>query len=143
MVPASNVAEVMGGEVVLGTDVHSLSDLEAVVSRGLPKQALRHIAQRLFPESRQLNAVVYKVVPEATYKRRSRLTAAESERTERLARVIAAAEYVWNDQADAREWLNRAHPELGGKSPLQAAMTELGARQVEELLAKLFYGLPV
>jgi putative toxin-antitoxin system antitoxin component (TIGR02293 family) len=143
MIPASDVAEVMGGEVVLGTDVHSLSDLEAVVSRGLPKQALRHIAQRLFPESRRLNDVVYKVVPEATYKRRSRLTAAESERTERLARVIAAAEYVWDNQADAREWLSRAHPELSGKTPFEAAMTELGARQVEELLAKLFYGLPV
>jgi putative toxin-antitoxin system antitoxin component (TIGR02293 family) len=143
MVPASDVAAVMGGEGVLGTDVHSLSDLEAVVSRGLPKQALRNIAQRLFPDSRQLNSVVYKVVPEATYKRRSRLTLAESERTERLARVIAAAEYVWDDRADAREWLNRPHPELGHKSPLQSAMTELGARQVEELLAKLFYGLPV
>ena len=143
MVPASNVAAVMGGEVVLGTDVHSLSDLEAVVSRGLPKQALRNVVHRLFPESRQVNAVVYKVVPEATYKRRSRLTPAESERTERLARVIAAAEYVWDDQVDAREWLNREHPELGSKTPLQTAMTELGARQVEELLAKLFYGLPV
>jgi uncharacterized protein (DUF2384 family) len=31
---------------------------------------------------------------------------------------------------------------LAGKAPLNAAMTELGARQVEDLLAKILHGLP-
>ncbi len=70
-------------------------------------------------------------------------TAAESERTERLARVIAAAEAVWDDQNDAREWLTTPHPELGGRPPIECALTELGARQVESLLDRLQYGLPV
>jgi putative toxin-antitoxin system antitoxin component (TIGR02293 family) len=86
---------------------------------------------------------VYRVVPEATYKRRSRLTVVESERTERLARVIATAESVWGDADDAKTWLNTAHPELDGQMPLEAAFFELGARRVEELLARLEYGLPV
>jgi putative toxin-antitoxin system antitoxin component (TIGR02293 family) len=70
------------------------------------------------------------------------LTAAESERTERLARVIASAEVVWDDRADAKEWLLTPHPELNGKKPLDAAMSELGARQVEELLDRIYYGIP-
>jgi putative toxin-antitoxin system antitoxin component (TIGR02293 family) len=86
--------------------------------------------------------LLYRVVSEATYKRRSRLTAAESERTERLARVIAAAEYVWDNRDDAREWLTKPHPELEGRPPLEAALTELGARRAEELLDRLFYGIP-
>ncbi len=86
---------------------------------------------------------MYRVVPEATYKRRSRLTVVESERTERLARVIATAESVWGDAEDAKIWLNTAHPELEGQLPLEAAFFELGARRVEELLARLEYGLPV
>ena len=36
----------------------------------------------------------------------------------------------------------RLHPELEGRAPLELALTELGARRVEELLWKLFYGLP-
>jgi putative toxin-antitoxin system antitoxin component (TIGR02293 family) len=66
----------------------------------------------------------------------------ESERTERLARVIAAAEQTWNDRADARDWLTKAHPELGDRTPLEAATTKSGARQVEDLLDRLFYGIP-
>lgn len=38
--------------------------------------------------------------------------------------------------------LTKAHPELGRRTPLDLAMTELGARQVEELLDRLFYGIP-
>jgi len=83
------------------------------------------------------------VVPEATYKRRTRLTPSESERTERLARVIAAAEYVWNDRDDAREWLTKPHPELENRPPLEAALTELGARRAEEVLDRLFYAFPL
>ena len=70
---------------------------------------------------------MYRIVSEATYKRRTRLTAAESERTERLARVIASAELVWDDRAAAKDWLLTPHPELNGKKPLDAAMSELGA----------------
>jgi putative toxin-antitoxin system antitoxin component (TIGR02293 family) len=83
-------------------------------------------------------------VPEATYKRRNgKLRVIESERTERLARVIAAAETVWDDQNDAREWLTKPHPELGDRAPIECALTELGARQVESVLDRLQYGLPV
>jgi putative toxin-antitoxin system antitoxin component (TIGR02293 family) len=56
--------------------------------------------------------------------------------------VIAAAEYVWNDRQDAREWLTKTHPELGKRTPLESAMSELGARRVEDLLDRLFYGIP-
>jgi putative toxin-antitoxin system antitoxin component (TIGR02293 family) len=59
-----------------------------------------------------------------------------------LTRVIAAAEYVWADQNDAREWLTTPHPGLDNKTPLQIAFTELGAHRVETLLDKILYGLP-
>jgi putative toxin-antitoxin system antitoxin component (TIGR02293 family) len=49
---------------------------------------------------------------------------------------------VWDDEADAREFLNTPHPLLDERAPLDVAMTELGARRVEELLWQLFYGLP-
>jgi putative toxin-antitoxin system antitoxin component (TIGR02293 family) len=57
--------------------------------------------------------------------------------------VLAAAEYVWDDRDRAREWMSTPHRELGGKTPLETARTELGARRVEDVLNKLFFGLPL
>src|ERR1039458_4347 len=70
--------------------------------------------------------------PSATWKRtKGRLSVHVSERAERLARVMAAAEYTWDDADRARIWMNAPHSELGGRTPLAAATTELGARTVE------------
>lgn len=142
MVWPESIADVMGGAAVLGRRVRSISDLERTISRGLPKRALRITVERVYASAGDARRVMFRVVPEATFKRRIRLSHPESERTERLARVIAAAEQAWNDQQDAREWLTKPHPELADRPPLDAAMTELGARQVEELLDRLFYGIP-
>lgn len=142
MTEPARVAEVMGGLLVLGTRIASIRELSEAVAGGLPKQALRSTAQRVYRQGKDANQLMRKVVPEATYKRRTRLTPAESERTERLARVIAATEQVWNDRHDAREWLTSPHPELSGQTPIECGMTELGARRVEELLDRMFYGLP-
>jgi len=143
MIEANRIAEVMGGARALGRRVRSLAELSDVVAGGLPKSALRNTVKRVFSDAGRQREVMYRVVPEATFKRRrDRLSAAESERTERLARVVAATEYTWSDAEEARRFLSVPHPALRGKSPLQAAMTELGARHVEELLAKIFHGLP-
>lgn len=141
MIEPHRIAEVMGGIAILGSAISSTEDLSRAVSSGLPKMALRLTVKRASQGANDVSQLVYKIVPEATYKRRTRLTPAESERTERLARVIATAEYVWDDQDSAHRWLHASHPELSGRTPLQNAMTELGARQVEELLDKIFYGL--
>ena len=65
----------------------------------------------------------------------------EGERVERLARVIATAEQVWGDVDDARSFLSTGHAMLGGKRPIEVALTELGARRVESLLWSLFHGV--
>jgi putative toxin-antitoxin system antitoxin component (TIGR02293 family) len=136
------IVEVLGGTRTLGRQIRSLAELERTVAEGFPKRALRHVVDRVYTERKEARRALYRVVPEATYKRRTRLSPQESGRTERLARVIASAEYAWDTQADAREWLMRPHPELGGKTPIEAASTELGAPQVEEILDRLFYGIP-
>ncbi len=143
MINASDIAEVLGGRTILRRRITSALQLSEAVAQGLPKPALRHVAQRIFSDARDQRAILYRVVPEATFKRRrDRLSSAESERTERLARVVATAEHVWGDGEEARRFLTTPHPALGGKTPLEATITELGARLTEELLAKIEYGLP-
>ena len=140
MIAPKSIAEILG----LGASIHTVTELETAVSAGLPKRSLERLSARLYTDRRTASAHKFKVVPQATWKRRSkRLSVDESEKTERLARVLAAAEYVWDDRDLAREWMSKPHPELHHQTPLDVARTELGARRVENLLDKLFYGLPV
>jgi putative toxin-antitoxin system antitoxin component (TIGR02293 family) len=140
MIEPQSIAEILG----LGGAIRTVNELESAVSAGLPKRALERLSARLYEDRRTASAYKFKVVPQATWKRRTRrLSVDESERTERLARVLAQAEYVWDDREQAREWMSKPHRELGDRTPLEVARTELGARRVEDLLDKLFYGLPV
>lgn len=133
------VAEILG----LGPGVRTMGDLDKAVTTGLPKQALVRLSTRLHHDSRVASAFKFYIVPQATWKRRTkRLSAQESERIERLARVLATAEYVLDDREEARVWMNTPHKELGGETPLEVARTELGARRVESILNKLLFGLP-
>jgi putative toxin-antitoxin system antitoxin component (TIGR02293 family) len=66
----------------------------------------------------------------------------EGEKAERLARVVALAEEAFGSREDALDFLHTPHLELGGDRPLDAAQTELGARQVEEILWRMEHGLP-
>lgn len=120
--------------------LNSVSDLRHEVEEGLPKEVLRNTVLRVV-ESPESTKYMNRIVPPATLARRTRLTAEESGRVERLARVIATAEHVLGGEEPAREFMRRAHPLLDGESPLELATSELGARQVEELLWRVFYGV--
>jgi putative toxin-antitoxin system antitoxin component (TIGR02293 family) len=137
------VAEVLGGSDVLRKPVRTWMDLDRVVRAGLPKRSLQLVARHVVEPGESANELVYSVVPSATFKRRSKLSLEESQRTERLARVIALTETLWDHQDHARAFLNRAHPLLDGETPLNAARTELGARRVEQLVHEIEHGLPL
>ena len=133
------VASILGGAAVLGAEVQDLGELERVVARGLPVEALRHTVRYTVESPTRMRAVADRLVPPATRKRRtgSALTPEESARVERLARLMALAEQVWEDHGAAQAFMARPHPLLEGPE------TELGARRVERILTKLEYGLPV
>jgi putative toxin-antitoxin system antitoxin component (TIGR02293 family) len=137
-VPSDRVARILG----LKPSVRSVADIAEAVESGLPKQSLERVVERAGVEGPARLKLMHRVVPAATYKRRHRLKLVESEKTERLARVIALAELLWDDEAEARRFLATPHPELGRKKPIEAGLTELGARQVEDVVMRALYGLP-
>ncbi len=140
MVEARRIAQVLG----LNKGVTSVRRLSEAVEHGLPKRCLKNTVRHVSALESEQRRVMYELVPLAAYRRRKdRLNLEESQRTERLARVIATAEYVWDDEEAAKRFLSSPQLELGHRTPLETASTELGARQVEELLARLLHGLPV
>jgi putative toxin-antitoxin system antitoxin component (TIGR02293 family) len=139
MVPAAEVSRILG---VRGR-IASATDLRRLIDRGLPKHALKSVVAYVTENSREAQLLRDRLVPPATYKRRtSTLSSQESEKVERVARVAALAEAAFGSQQHALEFLRAAHPELGGDRPLDAAQSELGARQIEEILWRMEHGLP-
>ncbi len=138
------VARTLGGKRVMGKTVRSMAELDEAVQNGLPKESLVRVAEAVFDERAAQRSFMYAVVPEATFKRRrDRLSAAESEKTERLARIVNRTKMIWGNDEDAREFLVTPHSLLGRRRPIEVAITELGARQVDSILDGLEYGLPV
>jgi putative toxin-antitoxin system antitoxin component (TIGR02293 family) len=137
--PAERVEEILG----LKPTTRGMAGLAAAIEKGLPRSALMRVVARAGVTGKARLALLHRVVPSATFKRRTRLKLHESEKTERLARVIALSELLWDDAEAAQRFISAPHPELQNRSPLDCAGTELGARQVEDVVMRAIYGLPV
>jgi len=92
-------------------------------------------AERLFP---------ILGISKATLHRRmatGRLGPAESDRVVRFARLMGKAVEVFESVPNARLWLTSPQVGLGGAVPLEYAETEVGAREVDDLLGRIEYGV--
>lgn len=137
------IAEVLGGRKVLRRSVRKADDLAALVREGLPATAITALASRLDMGNTVLSRKLG--IPVRTLTRRlshnSRLTAAESDRAVRLARVYAGAIDLIGDEEKASEWLQTPNRALGGEKPLDRLDTDVGARIVEDVLGRIAYGV--
>lgn len=79
----------------------------------------------------------------ARRKEEARLNPEESDRLIRAARIFSRAVDLFSgDVPSARGWLSRPQPALGGATPLDYAASELGSREVENLIGRLEHGIP-
>jgi len=74
-------------------------------------------------------------------KAKGRLGRDESDRVIRFARLMGKALEVFESEDGARRWLSSPQVGLGGAIPLDYAETEIGAREVEDLLGRIDYGV--
>ncbi len=70
-----------------------------------------------------------------------RLSPDESDKVMRLSRLLEHATNVFGDIARARAWLKFPQRGLGGAIPLDYAETEVGAREVDDLLGRIEYSV--
>lgn len=138
---ATSTAQMLGGITVLGVEVKSDRDLEKLVLKGLPTEAIAKIVDRIYPNQTDK---YYQLVPRSTLVRRQKegslLSLEESQKAERIARVFAFALEVWRDEAKAREFMKKPHPMLDERTPFETCLSELGARAVEQILGRLMFG---
>ena len=70
-----------------------------------------------------------------------RLSPDESDKVIRYSRLLQQAVDFFGDIEKARAWLKHPQYGLGGAVPLDYARTETGAREVENLLGQMKYGV--
>ncbi len=70
-----------------------------------------------------------------------RLTPDESGKVVCFARLLGHAVHLFGGLEEARQWLKAPQRGLHGAVPLDYAKTDLGAREVENLLTQLNYGI--
>ena len=140
MLAFGEVASVLG----LPASERTAQSPVAMITRiedGLPTTALDRVARLLAPGDAQFK---YRLVPKATYERRKaahRLSADESARLARVARVWAVALDVWKTEEATRTFLFRPHPMIEDRRPIDVVIqSEFGAELVVEILGRLKYG---
>jgi putative toxin-antitoxin system antitoxin component (TIGR02293 family) len=65
----------------------------------------------------------------------------ESDRLARVARLYAIAESVLGSREEAQRWMKAPNRALDGVRPLDELETEVAAREVEDLLGRIQYGI--
>ena len=112
------------------------------IHAGLSFQAVQNLQRALDLPLEKMAAVLG--MSRATLHRRKtqgKIDQHESERLVRYQRLQKKADDVFGDVASAREWLTHKQPGIGGAVPLDFARTEIGAREVENLLGRIEYGV--
>jgi putative toxin-antitoxin system antitoxin component (TIGR02293 family) len=134
----------MGGSRALGKRVRTLIDLGELIESGVPRGAAQHLRERLNLTEGELAeslGVSAKTLQRLAKKPAGRLTSAQGDRLYRLARLMALAEEVFEDAQRAREWLREPQRGLGNRVPFALIRNEAGAREVEDLLGRIEYGV--
>jgi putative toxin-antitoxin system antitoxin component (TIGR02293 family) len=138
------VVSVLGGPRALGRRVRTALDMAELIEHGIPQSVAQRLRGRLKLTERELAlclGVSAKTLQRLARRRRARLTAVQSDRLYRLARLAAFAEEVFERPDRALEWLRQPQRGLGDRVPLDLVRTEVGAREVEDLLGRIEYGV--
>jgi putative toxin-antitoxin system antitoxin component (TIGR02293 family) len=137
------IAAVLGGKKTLRRTVSTNAELQLITREGLPAETLPMLAEELSVERSRLAKVVG--ISERTLSRRlvgrERLSAGESDRMVRLARILAMAGDVLGSSKKASLWLKSENRALHDERPLDLLDTDTGARAVETVLGRIAYGL--
>lgn len=138
----SQIATTLGGSHVLGTRVRTREDLIHVIRDGLSFDSVTAVKERFDIKPDLLHSLLD--LPPRTLARRKkskRLRSEESDRLVRVARIGTLAEETLGTRQKAAGWLAAENRALGGASPISRLDTDVGTREVEDLLIRIAHGV--
>ena len=141
MLPTEALVEALGGRKVFKRRIDNVDQLRDTVKAGLPYASFEALIDKLGLAREEAAAALH--LPQRTIARRKKekkLQADESDRLLRLARVSAQAVATLGNEEKAVRWLRRPNRALGNQVPLNLVDSDLGTRQVEEVLGRIEHG---
>lgn len=130
-------------ERIAGVPLAEQSMLIDAVKAGLPYRALIDL-QAVFQVSRSELGQALLITPSTMSRRKAAgyLRRDESDRVVRLARVLDLATSMMDgNQQSAATWMRMPRAVLNGESPLMRSGTEVGVRDVEDLINRIQAGV--
>jgi putative toxin-antitoxin system antitoxin component (TIGR02293 family) len=127
----------------LGLKASSSGELIRQIRRGFSFRSLLDLQTRFGVPLAEIASII-DLPPRTLARRKSsgRLSADESEKLLRLSAVFEqAVDLFEGNQANALKWLTAPKKELENETPLAYSRTELGAREVEDLIGRLEHGV--
>ena len=128
---------------VTGVRSGNRAKMLAKIKSGLAFSSVEKLERALHANRKEIASVLS--IPTSTLTRRKkegRLKTDESDRVVRLAQLKDATVAMMQGDDDAAiSWLRTPLDILCGESPLQHARTELGARDVEDLIGRIRHGV--
>ena len=118
------------------------SELIRKIQKGLRFSELETLQNSIALPFEQLAAKLS--ISRSTLQRRKaagRLSPDESDKVIRFSRLLEHAARVFGNIEKGRAWLKYPQYGLGGAVPLDYARTEIGAREVDNLLGRIDYGV--
>lgn len=135
------VVKQLGGKTALGRRLSTDSDLREAIREGFPHAVLDKLMHLSGLTLKELAEALDLSARSLQRRRRSgRLARFESDRLYRLARIVALAQQSLGSHERAMRWLKRGNRALAGVAPIASLDTELGTRQVENVLGRIAYG---
>lgn len=126
----------------LGLRLHNRAAVIEILRAGLSMDSFEHFSEAI--EIAPVHLAEITSIARRTLARRKqegRLQLAESERVFRLATLFDKAVEVFGDTERARHWFKTPLKALAGRSPIEYSDTEIGAREVEDLLGRIEHGV--
>lgn len=136
----ADIVRALGGPALV--PAKSPGELRALVRAGLPYAVFAAVIEGFGlapPEAVAILRIPVRTL--ARRKKQKRLSADESDRLVRLARIAALAVETLGTREKAARWLSAGNRALGGETPLSRLDTDLGAEEVESALLRLAHGV--
>ena len=127
----------------IGVRANNTIDLIKKINQGLPFGTFEKLRTEIGLSSKEL-ATIIQIAPRTLTRRKSarKFQPDESDRILRASRVYdKSLELFDGDREEARAWLTSPRQTFNGSSPLEFAITEVGAREVEDLIGRLERGV--
>jgi putative toxin-antitoxin system antitoxin component (TIGR02293 family) len=135
------LADLLGGRKVFRRDLRKPEEMTKVLREGFPFAAFHALMSAIAVRPADLAELLG--IAERTLARRKgqHFTPIESDRLYRIAYIALLAKETLGSLEKARAWLLSPNRALGGLLPINGLDTEIGERQVEDLLNRINFGI--